>query len=144
MKLNYPIIANLQGTSFDFMSQGNNGPIPKRISFKTTEYDEIYNLVFGELGLTGELDDTLNTHNNDTEIIIATIISAIYAFTASHPSAWVFASGKTAILVRFYKIMIQKYLEEIKDDFNVYEDIEIYWEKYGVKIPCDGFVVRRK
>lgn len=41
-----------------------------------------YNLAFGDKNLeTGEIDDTVISNNGDSEQVVATVISAVYALT---------------------------------------------------------------
>ncbi|HMH23163.1 MAG TPA: hypothetical protein VK563_15370 [Puia sp.] len=42
---------------FEFVSDGKNGAIPKRIEFTSTDMPNVVNLAFGDINDEGEIDD---------------------------------------------------------------------------------------
>lgn len=45
-------------------------------------------LHFGDKdGITGQIDDKVISNNGDSEVVLATVVSALYAFTDKHPDA---------------------------------------------------------
>ena len=61
-------------TTFEFISEGHKGEIPKMITF--TEFAPlVYNLGFGDRNVeTGKLDDFAVSNNGDTEKVLATVV----------------------------------------------------------------------
>ena len=78
---------------FEFISEGKKGSIPKLIKFSETSLKDFYNLAFGDKDdLTGEIDDIIITDNGDSEQVLATVVSAVYAFTEKYKGVWVYAT----------------------------------------------------
>lgn len=97
MKLtNYPLAAEDNLKTFEFISEGPNGLIKKMVQFTPTNLQGFYILAFGDKdSSTGELDDLAISNNNDTERILATVAASVYAFTDKYPEAWIYATGST-------------------------------------------------
>jgi len=103
-----------------------------------------YNLAFGDKDLlTGEIDVTVVSNNGDSEKVLATIVSAVYAFTDREKEAWVYATGSTPARTRLYKTGITKYLEEVRQDFDVYGLLNGEWAYFEKDIDDTAFSVRR-
>ena len=129
MKLpKYELKAEKSLMVFEFLSQGPNGRIPKLIKFSETHLKDFYNLAFGDKDIeTGEIDDLTISNNGDSEKVLATVVSAVYAFTDKNRNAWVYATGSTQSRTRLYKRGISKYYEEAVKDFEIYGLFENEW-----------------
>jgi len=55
---------------------------------------------------TGEIDDTVVSNNGDSEQVLATVVSAVYAFTEKQDDVWVYATGSNSTRTRLYQIGI--------------------------------------
>ena len=67
---------------FEFISEGSKGRIPKIIKFSETALKGFYNLAFGDKDAkTGDIDDEVISNNGDSEQVLATVVSAVFAFT---------------------------------------------------------------
>lgn len=129
---------------FSFVSQGPKGSIEKLIKFSETSLNGFYNLAFGDKDLlTGEIDDKVVSRNGDSEKVLATIVSAVYAFTERNKAAWVYATGSTSARTRLYRMGITKYIDEVKKDFDVYGLLDGEWANFEKDIDYTAFVVRR-
>ncbi|MEO6231905.1 MAG: hypothetical protein ABJB11_14995 [Ferruginibacter sp.] len=129
---------------FEFVSEGSIGSIPKLIKFSETALKGFYNLAFGDKHLlTGEIDDKVVSNNGDSEKVLATIVSAVYAFTNKNREAWVYATGSTPARTRLYRMGITKYLEEVKLDFEIYGLLSGEWEYFEKDLDYTAFLVRR-
>jgi hypothetical protein len=137
--LPYLFVKSKNDTQFNFISVGKAGEIEKTIKFSKTKYDFLYNL-----SLTDTIAGSARNGNGDSDKIIETVISSIISFTLNRPEIWISIIGNTAVLARFFKISICKRIEDFKDQFDVYEDMELHWEEFNVCVKCKGFVVRRK
>jgi hypothetical protein len=105
----------------------------------------LYNLAFGDKDLeTEEVDDTVVSDNGDSEKVLATVVATVYAFTDKYPDAWVYATGSTKARTRLYRMGIAKFLEEVREDFEILGEINEEWEPFEIGIDYEGFIVRRK
>jgi hypothetical protein len=130
---------------FQFVSKGPKGNISKIIEFTETNLVGFYNLSFGDKdNETGKLNYKVITNNGDSEKILATVVSAIYAFTDKYPNVWVYATGGTNARTRFYRMGINKYLNEVNKDFYIYGEIDENWHEYDKDIDYEGFAIKRK
>ena len=106
---------------FEFISDGPKGQIPKLVKYSETNLKDLYNLAFGDKDLTtGEINDRTISNNSDSNMVLSTVVSTVYAFTDKYPDSWIFATGSTKARTRLYRMGITKYLLEIKKDFLVF------------------------
>ncbi|MCB0429344.1 MAG: hypothetical protein KDD54_04455 [Flavobacteriales bacterium] len=146
MKLpRYPLASDDKLTTFEFISSGPGGEIPKLVQFTPTNLKDVYNLAFGDKDHdTGEINDKAISNNGDSEQVLATVVATVYAFTDKNPDVWVYATGSTAIRTRLYRMGIAKYLSEVKNDFDIYGELEDGWERFRKGKEYRGFLVKRK
>jgi hypothetical protein len=141
----YPLKAEASFTTFEFISEGPNGLIHKLIQFQPTNQEGVYNLAFGDKSTqTGEVDDLAVSNNGDTDKILATVVSALYAFFDQHPDAFVYATGSTATRTRLYRMGITRFYEEVIADFDLYGQVGDEFEVFVVGKEYDGFIAQRK
>ncbi len=111
----YQLSAENTLTVFEFVSIGPNGNIPKLIKFSETHLKDFYNLGFGDKSIdTGEINDKIVSNNGDSDKVLATVVSAVYAFTDLNPNIWVYATGSTRARTRLYRMGIGKYFSKVK------------------------------
>lgn len=128
-----------------FTSEGPKGQISKLIKFSETALKGFYNLAFGDKNLeTGDIDDTIVSNNGDSDQVLATVVSAVYAFTELKNQAWVYATGSTKSRTRLYRIGISKYFDEVKKDFIVFGMLNGEWKEFEKEVDYTAFVVKRK
>ena len=142
---NYPLSAEDNLKTFEFISEGPNGLIRKMVQFTPTNLQGFYILAFGDKdSKTGELDDLAISNNHDTERILATVAATVYAFTDKYSEAWIYATGSTKARTRLYRMGINKYFSKVRKDFEILGQTEKNWEAYEKDKDYDGFLVRRK
>ena len=146
MKLSrYELKAEESLMIYEFISEGHKGEIIKLIKFSETTLKDFYNLAFGDKNAkTGEINDTVVSNNGDTEMVLATVVAAVYAYTDSKPDMWIYATGSTKSRTRLYRMGISKFIDEIKKDFSIYGQLEGEWESFKKEIEYTAFLVRRK
>jgi hypothetical protein len=146
MKLDkYELKSGEQLEVFEFVSIGIQGKISKIIQYTPTNYKDLYNLGFGDKNIeTGEIDDNVISNNGDSEKVLVTVVASLYAFIDKHKEAMVYATGTTKSRTRLYRMGITKYLEEIKQDFDVYGELETGWEEFRKDIEYEAFLVKLK
>lgn len=131
---------------FEFVSVGRNGSIKKIIQYTEMSVEGYYNLAFGDLNEeTGDIDDKVITNNGDSLKVLSTVASSVYAFTGKYPTAKIFATGSSESRTRLYRMGISNNLEELKQDFLVYDltKDEVFEEFIACKNYL-GFLVTRK
>jgi hypothetical protein len=132
-------------TRFEFISEGPNGAIRKLIEFQKTTEPDTYNLAFGDKHhLTGEIDDLAISDNGDTEKVLATVVSAVYAFLERHPTSYVYAQGSTRARTRLYRMGINRFYVEMKRDFHLYGRMGENFEEFKKDVDYEGFLAQRK
>jgi hypothetical protein len=146
MKLpKYQLKSDEKLSSYEFISEGPKGKITKRIQFTQINQNEIYNLAFGDINQeSGEIDDLVVSNNGDSEKVLSTVVSAVYAFCDKHPNAWIFVAGSSSSRTRLYQMGISKYLDYIKEDFIVYGMGEYDWEKFELRKNYSSFLTKKK
>ncbi len=129
---------------FEFVSVGTKGKITKLIKFSETHLKDFYNLGFGDkYDETNDIDDQVVSNNGDSEKVLATVVSAIYAFTDKNPDAWVYATGSTPSRMRLYRIGINKFYDYVIKDFEIYGLKNEEWVNYDKNTNFEAFVVKR-
>lgn len=146
MKLEkYELKSGEQLEVFEFVSIGQKGKISKIVQYSPTNYKDLYNLGFGDKNVeTGEIDDTVISNNGDSERVLATVVATLYAFIDKHKDALVYATGSTKSRTRLYRMGITKYLDEIKEDFEIYGEFENMWEEFRKDVEYEAFIVKLK
>jgi Family of unknown function (DUF6934) len=130
---------------FEFISEGSKGKITKLVEYAETNLKGFYNLGFGDKDhTTGKIDDTAITNNGDSQKVLATVASTVYAFTDKYPDAWIYATGNTKVRTRLYRIGITNNLADILQDFEIYGLKNGEWMEFEKNTDFDAFLVRRK
>lgn len=141
----YPLEAQATLTIFEFVSEGSKGPIPKLIQFQQINRSNMYNLAFGNKNDdTGEIDDLAVSNNGDTDKVLATVVSAVYAFFEKYPQASVYATGSTKARTRLYRMGISRFYEEMRQDFDLYGQLGDEFYEFEVGIEYVGYLALRR
>ena len=141
----YSIKAEGNFTVFEFISEGPKGAIRKIVQFQETNEPKLYNLAFGDKNIdTGEIDDLVVSNNGDSEKVLATVVSALYAFFDSYPEAFVYATGSTSARTRLYRMGITRFYEEMLEDFYLYGQIGDDFYEFEIGKEYKGFLAERK
>jgi hypothetical protein len=141
----YNLKADTALTRFEFISEGTKGTIRKIIEFQSTTNPIVFNLAFGDKDPnTGQLDDLAISDNGDTEKVLSTVVSAIYAFFERHRDVYIYASGSTKARTRLYRKGIAQYFDEMQNDFYLYGQIGDNFVEFEIGKDYDGFLAQRK
>lgn len=131
--------------TFEFNSVGPKGSIAKLIQYSETNLKGVYNLAFGDKDLnTGQIDDNVISNNGDSEMVLATVVASVYAFTDLYPEAYVYATGSTLARTRLYRMGISKYLDEVVENFEIFGEFDGDWQPFERDVDCISFLVKRK
>ena len=105
---------------FSFVSKGPKGEIEKLIRYDQLS-DDLYNLGFGDrIEDTLFFDDRVTSDNRDIRTVIATVIGTLPLFFAQHPGSYVHFRGSDERRTRFYKWIIERYLETYTAYYEIY------------------------
>lgn len=146
MKLDrYHLKADETLSVFEFISVGSKGARRKIIDFQPTDVPGLYNLAFGDKHpVTGEIDDLAITNNGDTDKVLVTVVTALYAFLDKNPEALVYATGSTPARTRLYRMGMTRFYEEIQQDFILFGRIDKQFYEFEIGKEYEGFLAQRK
>nr|WP_295929116.1 hypothetical protein [uncultured Dyadobacter sp.] len=131
-------------TTFEFDSVGPKGKIRKIVIYTRFEFENHFNLGFGDKNSdTGEFDDLIVTDNGDSVKILATVASTLLAFTDKYPAARVIITGSTQARTRLYRISIASNLSMIINHFTVLGLYKNTWLTFEKDVLYDAFLVYR-
>jgi hypothetical protein len=141
----YELKSGEQLEVFEFVSIGPKGKITKIVQYTLTNYKDLYNLGFGDKNIeTGIIDDNIISNNGDSEKVLSTVVASLYAFIDKHNEAMVYATGSSKSRTRLYRMGITKYIDEIKQDFEIYGELETGWEEFQKDVEYDAFLIKLK
>ena len=141
----YELEEGSNAMTFKFTSVGPNGAIPKLVIYTEIDNNNVYNLGFGDKNPnTGKIDDSVVTDNKDSQKVLATVASTVYAFFDKHPTALIVATGSTKARTRLYQMGISNNLEDITVDFNVFGRKGKIWCPFEKNIEYNAFIITLK
>ena len=141
----YELKAERSFMVFEFESEGPKGRIIKLVQFNETNLKDVFNLAFGDKDLiTGGINDSVVSNNNDSSKVLATVVATVYAFTDKYPDAWIYATGSTKSRTRMYRMGLTKYLIVVEEDFDLYGQRTGEWEAFQKGVEYEAFLVQRK
>jgi hypothetical protein len=148
--MNYDVYTEIEADSkysrFEFMSEGYNGKIPKRIEFTSTQWPGVYNLAFGDIKENGDLDDLIISNNGDRNKILATIVKVVESYTNKYPDRWIYFEGSTEHRTRLYRMAISIYLDELSILFEFFAEVkgQVGYVKFCKELNVNAFLIKRK
>lgn len=130
---------------FQFDSIGPMGNITKVVQYAETGTKGIFNLAFGDFNEDEQtIDDLSITNNGDSQKVLATVASTVYAFFDKYPDAYVFATGSTNSRTRLYRMGISMNYLEIRLDFDIFGlDMNGLWEDFVLGKDYQAFLIKR-
>jgi hypothetical protein len=133
-------------SSFDFVSTGKNGNIPKRIIFMATEMADVYILAFGSITDSDEVNDYSISDNGDRNKILSTIAAVVDLYTRRHPNRMIYFRGSTKERTRLYRMAVGINLEELSLTFEIYAEIDKQddFVPFRKNMEINAFLVKRK
>lgn len=79
------------------------------------------------------------------EKILATVAHSIYVFTKRNPNAWIYVTGSSESRIRLYRMALNKYFEEINDNFFVYTSLDgDKWDLFESNTKHPLFLIQKK
>jgi len=129
---------------FEFFSKGKNGAILKRVTFTRTEDGRIYNLAFGDVDETDDLDDYVVTDNGDRNKVLATVAFIVEAYTRRFPDRWIIFRGSTQERLRLYRMAVGLHLEELSVLYEIWALGDAGIVEFCKNMKINAFLIRRK
>lgn len=133
---------------YEFYSKGPKGTIKKVVRYSLIEeYPyKIYNLGFGDwIEEKQDVDDLINTNNQDSQKVLGTVADTVIDFLTNHPNAAVFASGSTASRTRLYQMNILSYWKEISEaSYFIQGYVGGEWKPFQKGTNFEAFIIRKK
>lgn len=75
----YKVEASDSSLMFEFLSEGPNGKIKKKVAFKPIDENPfVFNLGFGDVDANGEIDDVIISNNGDSQKVLATVAFTVF------------------------------------------------------------------
>ena len=146
--MKYEVYGDIEVTDdfnvFDFVSDGRNGSIPKRVAFTKTEWNNVYNLAFGDIDDDNDIDDYSVSNNGDRNKILATVASIVEAYTKKYPDRWIIFRGSTTERTRLYRMAVGLYLEELSTKFEIYAFVNENVVPFVKNLKINAFLIKRK
>jgi len=105
---------------FDFVSIGEKGVIKKRIEFRPSNTEYVYQLGFGDVLPNDEVSDIAVSDNGDRDKVLATVVRALTMFTNKYPDYWVHFEGSTDSRTRLYRMVITLRYKQLSSIFDIY------------------------
>ncbi|RZK36343.1 MAG: hypothetical protein EOO57_07390 [Hymenobacter sp.] len=140
----YPLEFGDSLLTFEFVSEGPKGRLLKVIQFTEIE-PNIYTLAFGDAdAITGVLNDSVVSNNGDSEKVLATVVSAVYAFCQQYPDAVVYATGSTPARTRLYQMGLNRFLPAVVERVDLYGQRGEDWEVFQKEVTYTALAARLK
>ncbi len=144
----YESISNKTKTIFTFISEGPKGKIVKRIEYTKMKIEGIknfYNLGFGDIAdNSSEINDLSITDNQDRDKVLATVVNSVYKFSERHPKAKIYITGSTDARIRLYRIVIDKYFDELSETFTIKGITKNGIFSFEKNMPYEAFLITLK
>jgi hypothetical protein len=141
----YPVIEDRNSLSFEFLSEGPNGKIEKKIVYTKTGKPNVFNLGFGDRrSLSADIDDLIVTNNGDAKKVLATVAATLYIFTDWYPNAVITAKGSTPARSRLYRMSISNNFDLIQADFQIFGLKNNKWQHFEKNTEYVAFAAKRK
>ncbi|MCB0647991.1 MAG: hypothetical protein KDC49_15085 [Saprospiraceae bacterium] len=140
----YEITTSDDWLIYEFISKGPKGQIKKVVIYQHI-IGNLYNLAFGDkTGEFGNLDDLVISNNEDTEIVLATVASTIYAFFDHHEGSIVLAKGSTKSRTRLYRRHLSLLLDLIEKDFLLFGELNNEIERFVKNKEYSSFIISKR
>ena len=124
----YEFYTSVNFLDYEFYSRGPKGVIRKIVRYRQLFSDNTsyFNLGFGDWNeYENRINDFVATNNGDSEKVLVTVAYTVVQFTEYYPDAIMYAEGSTPSRTRLYQMGINKFWNEIEQDFNLYGFIKV-------------------
>jgi hypothetical protein len=138
----YPFEASEDYLYFWFESKSNERRIAKVVEFAEIR-ENVFNLAFGDLDETGDLNDLIVSNNGDMYKILATVTQIVITFFSSYPDRQVYFTGSSQARTRLYRAILNREIESWSTMFAVKGVVKGEPIPFQSSIEFDGFLISR-
>ena len=130
---------------FDFISEGSQGKVYKRVRFH-----EIPNYGFYNMGLCDVDPETGNenydniTNNGDRDTVLATVSEICDVFFELYPQHTIYIKGTTDSRTRLYQMAISHYFEELDLKFHILGELADKMTRFQKNTNYKSFLILKK
>jgi len=106
---------------FEFESVSDNKTIKKVVLYeKIEEYDNLYQLSFGDLISENTIDYLAISQNKDRDKVLFTVAKTMLVFFENYPKNLLYFRGSNDVRTRLYRTYISRFIEIIELNFQVF------------------------
>ncbi|MEI7581182.1 hypothetical protein [Runella sp.] len=129
---------------YDFVSISTDKEVHKRVLFTLTETEQVYNLALLDVLSNGETSDIVETKNKDMRIVLATVMRIITDFLDKNPTVIVLFQGSDEKRQRLYRIVINREIETILQQFRIFGSIDNQIEVFESNRSYNFFLIIKR
>lgn len=104
---------------YEFDSISDEKQVRKIVHFTPTDLPNFYNLALLDVLPDGSTSDISETNNKDMKTVLATVVRITLDFFNQNPGTLAIFQGSDARRQRLYRIMIDRELELIQQQFSI-------------------------
>ncbi|MFN8356898.1 MAG: hypothetical protein U0Y10_20760 [Spirosomataceae bacterium] len=119
-KPTYPVSYSPDHFWYEFDSVSENKTIRKVVFYALfPDMPDTYQLVFGNLTATNDIDTLDKSNNKDMEVVLSTVVQTLMHFLELNPQNSVIFTGSTQARTRLYRATISKLLNNLDGTYLV-------------------------
>lgn len=141
----YPFVLARTEFRYEFESVSTNKTIKKIVLFTDIDSDKrFFNLALLDVLPNGQTSDMSESKNQDMITILATVIKIAIDFLDKNEQAVVLFQGSEQRRQRLYRILVNRELIAIQEQFNIFGSIDNQVEPFQSNQPYDFFLITKK
>lgn len=139
----YPFRASEDYLSYYFESRSEERTIHKAVQFEKIGAD-IYNLAFGDLDESREINDLCVSNNQDMNKVLATVVRTALTFFEAYSDRRVYFTGSSKARLRVYSAILAREFENWKPVFEVLGMQNGKLAPFEQGVNYEAFIINRK
>lgn len=141
----YPFSLARTELRYEFESISTNKTIKKVVLFTAIDdHKQFFNLALLDVLPNGQTSDLSESKNQDMITILATVIKITIDFLDKNQQAIVLFQGSEQRRQRLYRILVNRELIAIQDQFNIFGSLNDQVEPFQSNRPYDFFLITKK
>lgn len=141
----YPFVLTRTEYRYEFESVSMNRTIKKIVLFTDIDGNKrFFNLALLDMLPNGQTSDMSESKNQDMTTILATVIKIAIDFLDKNQQAVVLFQGSEQRRQRLYRILVDRELIAIKEQFNIFGSIDNQVEPFKSNQEYDFFLITKK
>jgi hypothetical protein len=127
---------------FWFESRSKERTIAKVVEFAEIK-ENVFNLAFGDVDESGDLNDLIVSNNGDMYKVMATLAQIVVAFFGRYPAKEVYFAGSSYARTRLYRAVLNREMANWSAIFEVRGVVKGEPVPFQSGIEFDGFLISR-